>query len=66
LGQACLQRRRPWQPGRRRKWRSQPPGQPVSTTCCTSKSPRRRPGAFQVPGRARSIPGTSPPSTLDR
>ena len=34
--------------------------------CCTSKSPRRRPGAFQGAGsRTRSIPGTGPPSTMD-
>src|SRR5436190_19297769 len=42
--------------------------------CCTSKSPRRRPGAFQGAGsRMRSIPGTRPskinkelPDLIDR
>jgi hypothetical protein len=34
--------------------------------CCTSKSPRRRPGALQGTESRRSIPGTSPPSTMDR
>jgi hypothetical protein len=64
LGQACLQRRRPWQPDRRRQWRSQPPGQPVRSNPARAKAPGPGRGLFLCAEHVRQFGGVSPLTNL--